>query len=401
MEQDLDDDVNPFHMVTPTTEDMHPHDDFVTSPFTPANGSPTTDPGYSHQLQNPNAYGPNPKVKQLAMISSKIQWNGRRGTFDELKFLIEGHFEGYGAPHLVNRKFIEVYIEHGYKVLRFFPWIKITPMELQKQNATLYGSLKQICRKGAARAIIRKHESQQDGIKTWLDLLNRYDNMGSSDVKTLYYDEMLNHPFHHKYPGGLEQYAADYEEAYCELAVIGEHYSNETKRRKILTNLYDPGNPETKILVAYCERECKTFEEIVDHLTDTSIKDSHYNAKHATRKARTAQRLITSDESDADSDDDLRTMLKFARDMKKLPDDYKIPSKAWSLLSQEARDAFIAERNKITGNNDTKNNSSIPKQYGGAGHDDTRKTNAVTTIDPDKEDEDTDSSGDSDTEQLV
>ena len=94
-------------------------------------------------------------------------------------------------------------------------------------------------------------------------------------------------------------------------------------------------------------------------------------------------------------------MLKFARDMKKLPDDYKIPSKAWSLLSQEARDAFIAERNKITGNNDTKNNSSIPKQYGGAGHDDTRRTNAVTTIDPDKEDEDTDSSGDSDTEQLV
>ena len=47
-EQDLDDDVNPFHMVTPTMEDMHPHDDFVASPFTPANGSPTTDTGYSH-----------------------------------------------------------------------------------------------------------------------------------------------------------------------------------------------------------------------------------------------------------------------------------------------------------------------------------------------------------------
>jgi hypothetical protein len=57
-----------------------------------------------------------------------------------------------------------------------------------------------------------------------------------------------------KYPGGLEQFAADYEEAYSELAVIRETHSDMVKWWKILMNLYDPSNPETKILVAYLLR---------------------------------------------------------------------------------------------------------------------------------------------------
>ena len=57
-------------------------------------------------------------------------------------------------------------------------------------------------------------------MKTWLKCLDRYDNMGSSDVMTIYYNEVISCLYHWKYPGGLEQFAADYEEAYTELAVI-------------------------------------------------------------------------------------------------------------------------------------------------------------------------------------
>lgn len=168
-----------------------------------------------------------------------------------------------------------------YKVLKFFPRVQLKGEDLEKQNAMLYGSLKQICGKGAAWAIIWKHEHKRDGMRTWLDLLHHYDNMGSSNVMTIYYNEVISRPFHHKYPGGLDQFAANYEEAYSELAVIGETHSKLVKKRKILTNLYDPSNPETKILVAYCERNCKTFEDIIDHLMDMHIRDAHYNTMHS------------------------------------------------------------------------------------------------------------------------
>lgn len=62
-------------------------------------------------------YGAKPPARQLAMINSKVEWNGKRSSFDELKALLEGHFEGHGASYLVNRSFLDVYVTHGYKVL--------------------------------------------------------------------------------------------------------------------------------------------------------------------------------------------------------------------------------------------------------------------------------------------
>jgi hypothetical protein len=160
--------------------------------LSPGHGSPGTDPAYTNRLQNSDLYGNVSKVKQLPMINSKVQWNGKRSTFDEMKRLIEGHFEGYGAAYLVSRKFIKIYMEHGNKVLCFFPWICIRVDDLEKQNGTLYGSLKQICRKGAGLAVLRKHEARRDGMKTWIEFLNWYDNMGSNDVMTIYYDEVIS-----------------------------------------------------------------------------------------------------------------------------------------------------------------------------------------------------------------
>ena len=75
------------------------------------------DMAYVSHLQNPDSYGSPTKAKQLPMINSKVQWNGKHTSFDEMKRLIEGHFEGYGAAYLMNQKFIKVYIEHGFKVL--------------------------------------------------------------------------------------------------------------------------------------------------------------------------------------------------------------------------------------------------------------------------------------------
>jgi hypothetical protein len=336
-----------LHMVTPTKEELETPMRTEATLLTPGHGSPATDSAYNNRLQNPDAYGPIVKTKQLPMISSKFQWNGKRNSFDEVKRLVEGHFEGYGSAYLVSRKFIKIYLEHGYKVLRFFPRIRIGHEDLEKQNGTLYGSLKQICRKGAASAILRRHEQKRDGMSTWSELLARFNNMGSNDVMTIYYDEVISRPYHRKYPGGLEQFAADYEEAYTELAVIGETHTDTEKRRKLLTNLYDPSDPETRILVSYCERNCPTFDDIIRHLTDTHVRDAYYNARHSARKAKMSLATITDGGTDGDEDEDIRSLLKTIREKSTLPEEYKIPSKAWQLLtkvvSKEDRDAFIAE----------------------------------------------------------
>jgi hypothetical protein len=81
-------------MVDPVEQDPQSPEGLDKHVMTPANGQPATDPAFSNRLQNPDTYGTKTSLKQLAMINSKIQWNGKRSSFDELKALLEGHFEG-------------------------------------------------------------------------------------------------------------------------------------------------------------------------------------------------------------------------------------------------------------------------------------------------------------------
>ena len=66
-----------LHMVMPTKEELETPMRSDATLLTPGCGSPATDPAYSNRLQNPDAYGPVIKTKQLPMISSKFQWNGK------------------------------------------------------------------------------------------------------------------------------------------------------------------------------------------------------------------------------------------------------------------------------------------------------------------------------------
>ena len=76
--------------------------------------------------------------------------------------------------------------------------------------------------------------------------------MGSADVKTLHYEAMLTKNYNSKYPGGLKQYALDYEEAFTELESIGENYTNAQKKCQILFNLFDT-TLETQVIISWCE----------------------------------------------------------------------------------------------------------------------------------------------------
>jgi hypothetical protein len=73
------------------------------------------------------------------MINSKIEWNGKPSSFDELKGLIEGHFEGNGASYLVHHCFLDrLQNPDSYgptltlKTLAMRPFLVI--LQKQKQN---------------------------------------------------------------------------------------------------------------------------------------------------------------------------------------------------------------------------------------------------------------------------
>ena len=89
------------------------------------------------------------------MISTKVKWNSHCETFDELKAIVEGHFDEYGATHLIHLEFIATYLQHSYKPLLWYTDMKLMPINLEKQNCTLYDSLKPICWSKAAKVIIK------------------------------------------------------------------------------------------------------------------------------------------------------------------------------------------------------------------------------------------------------
>jgi hypothetical protein len=73
-------------MVMPMDEELRtPMKSEEKTILTPGLGSPGTDAAYSNRLQNPDSYGPLSKIKQLPMINSNVQWNGKRSSFNEMK----------------------------------------------------------------------------------------------------------------------------------------------------------------------------------------------------------------------------------------------------------------------------------------------------------------------------
>ena len=87
---------------------------------------------------------------------------------------------------------------------------------------------------------------------------------------------------------------------------------------------------ETQVIIYWCEWHCATFADVVAHLTDTSIRISHYNGRHTIHQTKQAQ-CSTPVEDYTEDNDDFHTLLQAIHDQQ-LPDDLKIPSKAWNLL---------------------------------------------------------------------
>ena len=143
------------YMITPSNTELKMPLKSDKSILSPGLGNPELDPAYTNCLQNPDSNG--------------------------VCFKGYGHFEGYDASYLVNRQFLDVYDNCGYKVFCFFPRVRIKHDDLEKQDMTrLYGSLMQT-QEDINLGEVLFHDAQEDIILGEPIFLNAHEDLLPGD----------------------------------------------------------------------------------------------------------------------------------------------------------------------------------------------------------------------------
>jgi hypothetical protein len=98
-----------------------------------------------------------------------------------------------------------------------------------------------------------ENRDKQDGIRSCFQLLQQYETDGNRNIRIKRLENVINTVFHRNYRGGLVKWIQDYEDAFTELALLGQNTWNddEIKKRCFVQNAQNIGLVDT------------VFEEIV------------------------------------------------------------------------------------------------------------------------------------------
>jgi hypothetical protein len=135
----------------------------------------------------------------------------------------------------------------------------------------LYGALLSACQSGVGRRILMENRDKQDSIRSWCQLVQQYETDGNRNVRIKRLESVINTVFHRNYRGGLVKWIQDYQDAFTELALLGQKTWNddEIKKRRFVQNAQNIGLVDT------------VFEELV---SDKSfIETCNYLRSHAIR----------------------------------------------------------------------------------------------------------------------
>jgi hypothetical protein len=83
-----------------------------------------------------------------------------------------------------------------------------------------------------------ENRDKQDGICSWYQLVQQYETDGNRNVRIKRLESVINTVFHCNYRGGLVKWIQDYEDAFTELALLGQKTWNddEIKKRQNVQN---------------------------------------------------------------------------------------------------------------------------------------------------------------------
>jgi hypothetical protein len=104
-----------------------------------------------------------------------------------------------------------------------------------------------------------EYKDKQDDIRSWCRLVQQYETDGNRNVRIKRLESVINTVFNRNYRGGLVTWIQDYEDAFTELALLGQKTWNddEMKKRRFLQNAQNNGLVGT------------VFEELVSDMSFT------------------------------------------------------------------------------------------------------------------------------------
>jgi hypothetical protein len=94
--------------------------------------------------------------------------------------------------------------------------------QIKKDACALYGALLSACQSSVGRRILMENRDKQDGIRSWCQLVQQNETDGNRNVRIKRLESVINTVFNRNYRGGLVKWIQDYEDAFTELALLGQ-----------------------------------------------------------------------------------------------------------------------------------------------------------------------------------
>jgi hypothetical protein len=181
------------------------------------------------------------------VLPSKVIWDGTIDRFEVFRNNVEGSHGQIGAGYLFDSNFQEAYLERGVDCYVDFLDEVPSASQIKKDERALYGTLLSACQSGVGCRILIESRDKQDGIRSWCQLVQQYDTDGNINVRIKRLETVINTVFHLNYRGGLAKWIQDYEDAFTELALLGQKTwkDDEIKKRRFVQNTQNIGLIDT------------------------------------------------------------------------------------------------------------------------------------------------------------
>jgi hypothetical protein len=183
----------------------------------------------------------------LDLQSVLVIWDGTIDRFEIFRNNVEGHYRQICAGYLFDSSFQEAYLERGLDCYVDFLDEVPSASQIKKDARALNGAFLSACQIGVGRRILMENRDEQDGIRSWCQLLQQYETDGNRNVRIKRLESVINTVFNRNYRGGLVKSIQDYEDAFTELALIGKKTWNddEIKKRRFVQNAQNIGLVDT------------------------------------------------------------------------------------------------------------------------------------------------------------
>jgi hypothetical protein len=150
--------------------------------------------------------------------------------------------------------------------------------QINKDACILYGALLSVCQSGVGRRILMENRDKQDGIRSWCQLVQKYETDGNRYVRIRRLESVINTVFHRNYTGRLVEWIQDYENSFTELALLGQKTWNDDEINKscILQNAQNIGLVDTVFEELVSDKSfietCNTLDDMPSDLNSNIRK---------------------------------------------------------------------------------------------------------------------------------